>query len=334
MKNRKRNLIIILLISLIVVYLVFKDDPVEKIKCLFSFNIIWLLISFSLMVIYWIFKGISFYYITRKIDKTFTIKDSIKLMISTQLFHAITPFASGGQPWQIYKLKKRGVSVGESTNIVIEDFITYQIALILLGILAVILNHFLNIIPSTSHLRYLVLVGFGMNVLVIIFLFIVAFSKKWNKRLIDFGIKVLYKFKVIKDKEKMLQKSEEFINNFHGGAKTLFSDKLNFIRITLLNFTALSFQYLVPFTLMLGLGIFVNPIYIVTCSAYVMLIDSMIPTPGSTGGLEYGFMSFFKPFASGSKLSVIMIVWRMITYYFGIIMGFIFINISEKEDKK
>ena len=25
-------------------------------------------------------------------------------MITTNLFHAITPFASGGQPWQIYRL--------------------------------------------------------------------------------------------------------------------------------------------------------------------------------------------------------------------------------------
>lgn len=331
MKNRKRNIFIILIISLVVLYFVFKDDPVEKIKCLFSLNPIWLLVSFSLMFVYWILKGIVLYYITRKIDKTFTIKDGIKLMISTQLFHSITPFASGGQPWQIYKLKKRGVPVGESTNMVIEDFIAYQIALILLGVLAVLLNHFLNIIPNTSHLRYLVLIGFSMNMLVIILLFIVAFSKKWNKKIIDFTIKVLYKIKIIKDKKKMLKKSEKFINNFHGGAEILFSDKMNFIRIILLNFAALTFQYLVPFTLMLGLGVFVNPIYVVTCSAYVMLIDSMIPTPGSTGGLEYGFMSFFKTFIKGSKLSAVMIVWRVITYYFGIIMGFIFINVKDKE---
>lgn len=332
MKNKKRNIIIIIIISLIVLYFVFKDDPVEKIKAMFSINPIWLLVSFSLMILYWFIKGIVLYYIVRKIDKSYKIKDGFRLMLTTQLFHAITPFASGGQPWQIYKLKKRGVSVGESTNIVIEDFITYQIALILLGIVAVTVNHFLNIIPNTSHLRYLVLIGFFMNVLVIILLFVVAFSKKWNKRLIDFGIKVLYKIKIIKDKEIMFKKSEEFISKFHGGAKVLFSDMFNFIRVIILNFIALSIQYLVPFTLLLGLGIFVNPIYVITCSSYVMLIDSMIPTPGSTGGLEYGFMSFFKGFARGTSLSAVMIVWRVITYYFGIIVGFIFISFEKKGD--
>ena len=35
-------------------------------------------------------------------------------MITTQLFHAITPFATGGQPWQIYRLKKIYVEQGEN----------------------------------------------------------------------------------------------------------------------------------------------------------------------------------------------------------------------------
>ena len=131
----------------------------------------------------------------------------------------------------------------------------------------------------------------------------------------------------------MLEKSSKFIENFSGSAKVLFKDKFNFIRITFLNFVALSIQYLIPFTLMLGLNIYVNPFYVVVTSAYVMLIDSLIPTPGSTGGLEYGFMSFFKTFIKGSKLSIIMIVWRIVTYYFGIIVGAIALNIHKEEVK-
>lgn len=332
MKNKKRNYIIIVIISLIVAFIVFKDNPEEKIKYMLSINPIYLILSFGFMILCWMLKGIVLYLITRKMDNTYTKKDGIKLMITTQLFHAVTPFASGGQPWQIYKLKKRGITIGESTNIVIEDFIAYQMALILLGIVAVSLNHLFNIIPSDTNLRYLVLIGFGMNTLVIIILFILSFSKKWNKKIIDGVIRLLSKVKIIKDKEKFLSKSDEFTTNFHKGAKMLFMDKINFIKVISLNFLALSFQYLVPFTLMLGLGVFVNPIYVITCSAYVMLIDSMIPTPGSTGGLEYGFMSFFKNFIGDSKLSAVMIVWRIITYYFGILVGLIAINIHEKED--
>ena len=67
--------------------------------------------------------------------------------------------------------------------------------------------------------------------------------------------------------------------------------------------------------------------------SYVMLIGSFIPIPGGTGGLEYGFINFFKNFIIGSKLNAIMLLWRFITYYFGMILGALILNFK-KEVKK
>ena len=251
-------------------------------------------------------------------------------MVTTQFFHAITPFAAGGQPWQIYKLKKDGLTLGEATNVVIQDFIAYQIALVLLGGCAVISNYIMHIFPSDSLLKKLVTIGFIINTLVIIVLFIVAFSKKWNKKLIDGSISLLSKLKIIKDKDKMFKKSENFIHHFHKSAIILFKDRFNMFRIIFLNFIALVGQYLIPFTLLMGLGIYVNPLIVIITSAYVMLIGSMVPIPGGTGGLEFSFMAFFKNFIKGPELSTIMIVWRLVTYYFGIIVGGITLNFKKE----
>ena len=207
-------------------------------------------------------------------------------MVTTQFFHAITPFAAGGQPWQIYKLKKDGLSLGESTNVVIQDFIAYQIALVLLGGLAITSNYIFHIFPSDSLLKRLVTIGFIINTAVVIVLFLVAFSKKWNKKIIDGSISFLAKLKIIKNKEEKLKKSEKFIHNFHTSALILFKDKFNMIRIIALNFIALIGQYLIPFVLMMGLGIYVNPLIVIITSAYVMLIGSMVPIPGGTGGFS------------------------------------------------
>ena len=252
-------------------------------------------------------------------------------MITTQLFHAITPFASGGQPWQIYRLKKDGIPLSKSTNIIIEDFITYQLALVLLGIIAVISNAALKILPSNSTLSYLVTIGFLINTLVVIMLFAVAFNKKINKIIITLAANILSKLKIIKSKKELIDKSDKYIKNFHESALILFKNKINLIKIVMLNFLSLLILYLIPFTIMLGLNIYINPFYVIITSAYVMLIDSIIPTPGSTGGLEYGFMSFFKTFVKNPKLSVIMIVWRIVTYYFGIFVGLLFLSINKEE---
>lgn len=331
MKNNKKNIIIIIILSIIVAFLVLKDNFTEKVHYLFSINPLCLILAFSLIVLYWILKGIALYYCANQVEKKYTKKKGIKLMITTQLFHAITPFATGGQPWQIYRLKKEGISLSDSTNIIVEDFITYQIALILLGIIAVISNHILNILPKDSTLGYLVTVGFAINTIVVIFLFIVSFNKKCNRIIIKAVVNILEKLKIVKDKQKIINKTDEYIRNFHKSAKILLNNKKAFLKIIGLNFIALSILYSIPFTLMLGLNIYVNPFYVICTSAYVMLIDSVVPTPGSTGGLEYGFMSFFSNFIKDPQLSIIMIVWRIVTYYFGIFVGLSFLNTFKEE---
>ena len=330
MKNNKRNFIIIILITAIILYFALKDNFTQKIEYLFSFDVKWLILSFCLILSYWFLKGLALYYCTHKVNKDYTEKKGLLLMVTTQFFHAITPFAAGGQPWQIYKLKKDGLSLGEATNVIIQDFITYQIALVFLGGLAITSNYIFHIFPSDSLLKKLVTIGFIINTVVVIVLFIVAFSRKWNKKLIDGSISLLHKLKIIKDKDQKLQKSEKFIHNFHRSAIILFKDKFHMFKVISLNFIALIGQYLIPFTLLMGLGIYINPLIVITASAYVMLIGSMVPIPGGTGGLEFSFMAFYKNFITGPKLSVVMIVWRLVTYYFGIIIGGITLSFNKE----
>ncbi len=330
-KTNKINGIIIALVSILVLYLALKDDFLEKINYIFSFELWWLLFGLLLVVFYWLLKALVIFYCVRKFDSKYSFKKSFKLTMDTQFFNAITPFSMGGQPYQIYRLKKQGFSLEKGTNIIIQDFIVYQISLILLGTIAIITNHFLQIFPSNSLLKQLVTLGYIINVSVIIILFIVAFNKKGNKIILDLAIKVGAKIRIIKDKEKFLAKSSENINNFHKSAAILMTSKWHFIKIIIINFLALICLYLVPYALIIGLGETINPLITIITSAYVMLIGSFVPIPGGSGGLEYGFVKFFGVFITGAKLSIIMLVWRLLTYYLGMIIGAIFLNIKEEE---
>ena len=330
MKNNKRNFILIFALTIIVLYLALKDNFAEKIKYLISFDIKWLIVAFILILSYWFLKGLVLYYCTKKVYKDYKEKQGILLMITTQFFHAITPFSAGGQPWQIYKLKKDGLSLGQSSNVIIQDFIAYQIALVLLGAIAIISNYTFHLFPANNILKKLVILGFTINTLVVAFLFLVAFSQKWNKKLIDGTINILHKFKIIKNKEEKLKHSEQFIQNFHQSAIVLFKDKRNVLRIVFLNLIALIGQYLIPFALLMGLGIYLNPLKVIVTSAYVMLIGSMMPIPGGTGGLEYSFLAFYQNFITEPMLSSIMIAWRIITYYFGILIGGITLSFNKE----
>ena len=329
--NKKINIIILIIITILVLFFSLKDNFEETITQIFTMNIWYLLIAFILLIIFWLFRSYPIYSFCKKINKDFKYLSAFQLTLRTQFFNAVTPFATGGQPYQIYYLKTVGIDYASSTSIVVENFIVYQIALVVLGILALISNQIFNIFSKVQFLQQLIAIGFITNALVIIVMFLIAFSKKMNKFFISIGINILTKLRIVKDREKKLKEWDENINRFNKSANILLEDKKTFIFNIMCNFLALCCLYLIPLFILYSMGnfnAFNAGVSIVTC-AYIMIIGSFVPIPGATGGIEYGFVQFFGNFITGSKLSAMMLVWRFITYYFGMIVGAIALNIKK-----
>ena len=58
-----------------------------------------------------------------------------------------------------------------------------------------------------------------------------------------------------------------------------------------------------------------------------------IPTPGATGGIEFAFRELFVsiiPAISGSIATSGLLLWRFITYYFLMLVSFIFYLVFEE----
>ena len=327
------NYILLLLVTIIVLFLCLKDNYDAIINTLISMDIKWLIVGFICILMYWFLKTLPLYYFTKSHKKDFTYKSAIILLLRTQFVNAITPFATGGQPYQVYYLNKEGIRSSTSTSIILENFIVYQIALVFLGIVALTCNFFMNIFPHNDLLTHLITLGFIINTLVIIVSFIVAFGKKISKKILHIGISILSKLKLVKDKEAKLAKWNESITNFHKSAKVLMEDKKLFFSMIVVNLVALSILYMIPVFVLYAAGNFtsVNVGLAIITSAYVMLIGSFVPIPGGTGGLEYGFMKFYGFFIHGSLLSATMLIWRFITYYFGLIVGGIAFNVKSNK---
>ena len=334
MKNKKSNIYILIIVTILVLYFSLKDNFFEIINQFSSLNPTWILLAIFLTILYWCIKTLSLNNIIKKIKKDQQYSQTLKLTLETQFFNAVTPFASGGQPFQVYHLVKKGISLSSSTNIITQNFIVYQIALVSIGIIAVISNNIFNLFPDVGLLKKLVTIGFIINVLIIVFLFLVSFSVKFNKTIVGISIELLAKSKIIKNKEKVTEKWNNYINNFKKNASILIEDKAQFLLNILYNFIALSCLYLVPLFILYSTGDYTSftALESIVAVAYVMLMGSFVPIPGGTGGLEYGFIAFFGNFISGSKLQAIMLMWRFVTYYLGLFIGAIAINIKKKEN--
>lgn len=329
------NITIFIVITVLVLYFLLKDNFKEVINGLLHANVFWIIVAIFFIFGYWFFKSIIFYNFTRKFNKDYKFKKAFKLQLMTNFFNAVTPFSSGGQPFQIYSLKKQGIEITSATNIIVQNFIVYQIALVLFGIGSIISNYFFHFFEDVGLLKQLVTMGFIINALITIGLFIIAFAKGFNKIVVNWIINLLSKIKIVKNKEKNLENWNTYINNFHNGAKILIANKWFFIKSILCAIVALACQYLIPVILLYSTGDYTsfNGFQSIVACSYVMLIGSFVPIPGGTGGLEYGFMAFYGNFISGTTINVILILWRFVTYYLGLIIGAIAVNIKEGDHK-
>lgn len=332
MKKKTTNAIVLIIVTILVLYFSLKDDYNTVIDTILNIDKRYLLLGFFLLFSYWFFKAITMWVVTKKYGK-YRFRNAFRMVVETNFFHAVTPFSTGGQPYEIYSLKKNNIKLTDATNVSVQSFIIYQIALVLLGTIAIICNYFLNLFPANRLLEKLVTLGFIVNFLVIVVLFLLSFTKKISKFLLSIIVKILNKFKIFKNPDKTLQDLDKYIKEFNEGAKKIIKNKLEFLGLIFLQFISLTSLYLIPFVLFMGVGIYINPLLVVATSAYVMLIGSFVPIPGGTGGLEYGFIAFFSNFNSTKIVTAIMLLWRFITYYFGMILGATVLSIGKKDNK-
>lgn len=331
-KGSKWNILLLVFITGLVLYFSLKDNFDEIIKEFLTLNPLWLFVGFLLTLSFYFFKAMGLQHLIMRYKKEYRFRKAFKIVVNTQFFNAVTPFSTGGQPFQVYMLKKEGIRVPEGTNIVIQNFIIYQLALVILGTIAIIANFFGDFFAESTILKNLVTLGFLINFIVIVCLFIISFAKNFNKKVTNVIINLLTKLKIVKKPDQKKEEWEDYINRFHKGAKILINDKSFFVKAVLVNMIALICQYLVPLVIIYSMGDYhsINGLQTIMTSAYVMLIGSFVPIPGGAGGLEYGYVAFFGNFLSGSILKASMLMWRFITYYFGMILGALTLNLKER----
>lgn len=335
MKNLKKNSIILLIITLIVLVCILKDDFPSIVETLKNANFFWIGIALLCFFVAIAFEARAYQEIIQGYEYSYCFKQAYKMLLITKFFNGITPFSSGGQPMQIYMLKKDGVRITKATNIIIQNFIIYQAALVTFGLIAIIINYYLSLFTDVTILKKLVTLGFFINTLVMVGLIIISFNSKFNHFMIQKGISILSKLKLIKNKEKKQSEWREKVDDFHEGATYLRQNKGLCIRTFIYNIIYLFLTYLMPHFVILALAegkVNITPLSSICASAYVLIMGSFVPIPGASGGIEFGYLKFFGNFISGSLLKASLLIWRSISYYLPMIMGGILFSVNIKGD--
>lgn len=335
MKKYRLNIILLVIVSFIVVFFTLKDDFNGAMNYFKNINYLWILVAILFMMLNIFFQSLSQYRFLKEVKPEYKFSSCFKLMCMAMFFNAITPFSSGGQPFEMYLLNKEGIKVSDSLNALIQNFITYQFGLIFTSTIAIIVNAIFKILPDSLLLQKIVLIGYFVNIIVMGVIIFISRAKKVNTKIFSKIFKFIFHFKFIKNKEEKEEKFLKYLDDFYNSTAMMKNNKKNTILSFIFNLISLCFLYLIPVFVFYSFGHFkLDFIESFISSSFTFLIGSFVPIPGATGGLEYGFIDFFKVFISNSAmLSAGMLLWRLITYYFSMVLGGIILMTYRRKDK-
>ena len=177
-KNKKINIAVLSITFAIVLYFILKDNFTAVINNLFAVDTEIFLLGILIFILSLFVKSLSLLVFVKEYKKEYSVKKGFSLTLIGQFLNGITPFQSGGQPFQIYLLRKDGVRISDSTNVMIKDSLSYQIALTLIGLFDIIINAVFKIVRIESYFKALIAVGFTVNVVVLTILFLLCGKKK------------------------------------------------------------------------------------------------------------------------------------------------------------
>ncbi|MDD3972134.1 MAG: lysylphosphatidylglycerol synthase transmembrane domain-containing protein [Clostridia bacterium] len=322
MKKFIINLIIALAVGCIFIVLMFTNQSADDaIRILKSIEYIYILFAFMCMVLLWVLGSLAIRIVKRgMIGRQKDPGGNFLSIIVHEFFCAVTPFSSGGQPALVYVLTKKGLDAGTAASIAIIRSFLYQVTELALSIFGFLLlrNYLLQ---HVSHFYAIFIPAIIIcSVIVGIFLAFLGKGKLANKT-VSLVMLIIQKF-MPKKHEKIEKSVNESLASFKEGVRIFKTRPWFWVFSVLIQIAELLSIYMVPVFMLRAIeGSFDNALPLMVCTCICSIIMSYVPTPGTTGGAEGFAVLLITPFFVSSPALPVILIWRLITYYFKILFG-------------
>ena len=334
-KSLIRNVILVFAILVVVIIVVCSIGDIKEIYKVLTTqcNYLYILVCLGLLIGYCLCFQLSLTIMMKHRMKSLNVVDSMLISGSEFFFNGITPFSTGGQPYQVYGFRKKGVRLSTGTSVLLVNFLVYQISLNILLIVGISV-YFPKLQQEVPDLLWLIIVGFLLNFLTMIVILGLGLTKTANKFL-NVMFKFLCKFKLMRRiLAKKIPHIHQSIANMQGAFKEISKNIPLMLLCSAIKFIGFALYYSIPFFVFYALGVnlqFREIFYIIAMASFALAITAWVPTPGASGGAELAFTALFGALpeiaaasAGNSTLAVSgMVLWRFVTYYFVMIYGFI-----------
>ena len=249
---------------------------------------------------------------------------SVNVTLIGLFYSNITPGATGGQPMQVYALRKRGISGGYASSGLAVKFFCYQTALILLsGILWFCNRRFVS--GYFWEARWFVYLGFFLNGLTVVGVILIGINRNIVRGIVASLLYLGKKLHLIRDYTAAASRVDAALDDFHSSIYLIARHPLQLLLLLFLSGCELIALMSVIYFVALALGI-TSCSYgeLVTLQFLLQIGASFTPLPGASGAQEGGFYLFFQSIFPADKLLGALLIWRFFTYYLSTLLSLCF----------
>ena len=270
----------------------------------------------------------------RREGYTLGVKDGLLVSLTGVYYSNITPGATGGQPMQIYRLNQFGVPVGIGTSAVMTSLIAWHLMRVFLTI-ALAIPYWDFILENLGSYWPFLLLGFAYNIFFVLMWLVFSFSKRPVAFIVRLVGKLIQKLKLSKDPEKLLAGMQKTADKFYDSMQHLKAHRGEVLRQLFFGLVYMLALVSILYFAYLGVGLR-GATYgqLITMGMCQYVSAAYMPTPGASGAQEGLFELYFGRMMQGSKLLAVMLVWRFMSYYMGLIVGAIANLLAKKRLEK
>ena len=343
----KKNLKYVLNIAFIVLigYLTFrllfgKQEFSDIIRDLHLADKRWLVLGVAFVFFFVAGESVIIKYMLHLFKQDIPFPRCLKYSFIGFFFSCITPSSSGGQPAQMYYMKKDDIKLGYSTLVMLVITVAYKAVLVILGVLFLIFQ-FGYIKIHLGKLGWLLALGFVLNIAYIVGLAFIFYKPLWARKM---GIKIVNRltgWRIVKQKnnEKYVNKIKRICDNYIVGADYIRNNLHTVGNIFLITIVQRVFLLAVTWIVYRAYGLSgTSFMQIIALQTMVGIAVEMLPLPGAIGVTEGCFIYIFADVFTKELVNPAMLLSRGLSFYVLLMMSAVVTVVAHiivmKRDKK
>lgn len=315
--------------ALIMLAILFKNDDLFNLfEIIKNINSKYIIIALVFIFIFWLLEAAMIYSLIAKLtdhkENLNTFWLAVKVTMIGQYYSNITPLASGGQPVQLYVLKDGDISLSNGTAILICKFLLFQIGITIYSLLLAIYK--VKLLTNINNgASVFIIAGLTINMVMLSLIVLIAFNQQILLKLCAFFLNILYKMHIVKDVNKLMGKTEYFISEYKDSIGKLKEDYYYTIKMFLITFIQLTVFFSTTYFVYKSLNLNESGIIDMIClQSFLYMAVSFIPTPGTAGASEIGFVLLLGHLFPHAIVPTALLLWRGISFYFSLIFSGLF----------